>query len=113
MTIVGTLRIPVPPQRRAAVLEILRAVQGPVVAEPGCLACHVCEEDGPEPSAILLERWDSEQALEAHLRSEAYRQILGAIELASHPPEVRFDRVSSSEGIELIERTRAPKASIA
>jgi len=104
--IVGTLRIPFLPERRAAVLEILRSVQGPVKAQPGCISCHVCEEQGPEPAAVLLERWESEEALRAHLRSDAYRHILGAFELADCAPDVRFDHVMSSEGMELIERER-------
>ena len=104
--VIGTLRIPPLPDRRADVLEVLRSIQGPVLAQPGCAACHIYEEEGPEPAIVLVERWDSEAALEAHIRSEAYRRILGAIELSGGPPEVRFDHVSASEGMELIERSR-------
>ena len=73
---------------------------------PGCTACHIYEEQGPEPAVVLVETWESQAALEAHLRSEAYRRVLGAIELSGAPPEVRFDHVSATEGMELIERTR-------
>jgi len=104
--IVGTIRILPPPNRRAEVLEVLRAIQGPVLAQPGCASCHVYEEEGPEPAVVLVERWDTEAAFEAHLRSEAYRRILGAIELSSSAPEICFDHVSQSEGIERIERAR-------
>jgi len=77
--IVGTLRILPAPDRRADILEVFRAVQGPVLAQPGCVACHIYEEQGPEPAVVLVERWESQTALEAHLRSEAYRRVLGAI----------------------------------
>jgi quinol monooxygenase YgiN len=106
--IVGTLRILPTPDRRAEVLELFRAIQGPVLAQPGFVACHIYEEQGPEPTVVLVERWESQAALEAHLRSETYRRILGAIELSGGPPEVCFDYVSSSEGMELIERSRTP-----
>ena len=106
--IVGTLRILPAPDRRAEVLEVFRGIQGPVRAQPGCVACHIYEEQGPEPAVVLVERWESQTALEAHLRSEAYRRILGAIELAGHPPEVCFDYVSGSEGMDLIERSHQP-----
>jgi quinol monooxygenase YgiN len=106
--IVGTLRILPEPHRRAEVLEILETIQGPVVAQPGCVACHVYEESLPAHAIVLVERWQSQAALEAHLRSEIYRRILGAIELSGGPPEVRFDYVSASEGIDLIERARTP-----
>src|SRR5512143_2932769 len=104
--IVGTVRILPAPERRAEVLAILRTIQGPVLAQPGCAACHILEETGPEEAVVLVERWDSQAALEAHLRSEAYRRILGAIELSGSPPEVRFDHVSATEGMDLIERSR-------
>ena len=37
-----------------------------------------------------------------------YRRILGAIELSSDKPEIRFEHVSASEGMELIRRLRRP-----
>jgi quinol monooxygenase YgiN len=76
------------------------------MAQPGCIACHIYAEQGQEPAVVLVERWESRAALEAHIRSEAYRRILGAIELAGGPPEVNFDVVSATEGMDLIERLR-------
>jgi len=108
--IVGTLRILPAPDRRTEILEVFRAIQGPVLAQSGCTACHIYEEQGPEQAVVLVERWESQAALEAHLRSEAYRRILGAIELSGAPPEVCFDYVSASEGMDLIERSRKPRA---
>jgi len=107
--IIGTVRILPAPNRHVAVLEILRSVQGPVRAQPGCAACDILDEQGPETAIVLLERWETEEALETHLRSEAYRRILGAIELSGGQPDIRFEHVSSSEGLELVERLRNPK----
>jgi quinol monooxygenase YgiN len=100
------LRIPLAPNRHAEVLEVLRSIQGPVLAQLGCKACDIYEDQGQEPAVVLLERWESKATLESHIRSEAYRRILGAIELASGPPEMTFDVVSASEGMELVERLR-------
>ncbi len=111
--IVGTLTIQPAPDRRAEILEVLKAIQGPVRAQPGCIACHIYEEQGPEQAIVLVERWESQAALEAHLRSEAYRRVLGAVELSGSAPEVRFDYVSATDGIELIERSRTPGAKMA
>jgi quinol monooxygenase YgiN len=104
--VVGTLRIPLSPDRRSDVLEVLRSIEGPVMAQPGCAGFHIYEEQSPECALVLVERWQSEAALEEHIRSEAYRRILGAIELSGGPPDVRFERISGSEGFELIERLR-------
>jgi quinol monooxygenase YgiN len=105
--IVGTLRILPAPDRRAEIMEVFRGIQGPVRAQPGCVACHIYEEQGSDEALVLVERWESQAALEAHLRSETYRRILGAIELSAAPPEVRFDTVSATAGMELIDRSRA------
>jgi quinol monooxygenase YgiN len=106
--IIGTLRIPLPANRQADALEVLRSIQGPVSIEPGCAACHIYEEHGAEHAVVLVERWETKAALETHIRSESYLRILEAIELACDRPEVRFDYVSASEGMELIERLRNP-----
>ncbi|MGE5360989.1 MAG: putative quinol monooxygenase [Bacteroidales bacterium] len=104
--IVGTLRILPLPNRRNEVLEILRSVQGPALAQRGCVACDVYDEQGPEHAVVLVERFDSDEALQVHLRSEMYRRILGALELSRGKPDVRFEHVVTSEGMELIERYR-------
>jgi quinol monooxygenase YgiN len=104
--VTATVRIVPSPNRRADVLEILRSVQGPVGTEPGCVACDIYDEQGPESAVVFIERWDTAEALDAHLRSETYRIILGAIELSDRRPDVRFEHVSATEGMELIERSR-------
>ena len=110
--IVGTLRLLPAPERRAEILKVFRTVQGPVLAQPGCAACHIYEEQGPEQAVVLVERWTDQAALEAHLRSETYRRILGAIELSSFPPDICFDHVSLSEGMELVQRSRNPGGAV-
>ncbi len=107
--ILGTIRILPPPSKHFSVLEVLRSVQGPVRAQPGCAACDIYDEQGPEQAIVFVERWESTDALEAHLRSDLYRRILAAVELSVGRPDFRFERVSDSEGIELIERLRSPK----
>ena len=107
--ITGTVRFLPPPDRRADVLEILRSVQGSVRTQPGCAAFDIYAEQGPESAVLLVERWETDDALEAHLRSEIYRSILGAIELSGERPEIRFEQVSASQGMELIERTRGTR----
>lgn len=114
--IIGTVRVQPSEKQRPQVLEILRSVQGPVLTEPGCRGFQVLEEQEPERGIVLVTRWDSPAALMEHLRSDHYRRILGACELSTGPPAIRFEHISATEGIELIERaltqsatTHAPK----
>jgi quinol monooxygenase YgiN len=110
--IIGTVRILPPPDRHDEVIEVLRSVQGPVRAQPGCVACDVFDEQGPEPAVVLLERWETKEAFEHHLRSEAYRRVIAAVELSGARPEIRFEHVQSVEGLELVERLRNPDRTI-
>jgi quinol monooxygenase YgiN len=110
--IVGTLRILPGPDRRADVLEILRSILGPVLAQPGCVDCSIYEEEGPDRAVLLIERFDTDEALRAHLRSELYRRILGALELSEGRPDVRFERVSAREGLEVTERQRLRRGAL-
>ena len=104
--VIGTLRFLPPPSRRLEVMEILRYLQGPAETEPGCESFCIYEDHGPEPGIVLVELWGSEAALESHIRSDAFRSIVTALELSRCPPDVRFDHVSASEEEELIERAR-------
>ena len=106
--VIGTVRFQPSETQRPRILEILRSVQGPVLAEPGCHGFQILEEQEPETAIVLVERWDSPASLRAHLRSDHYRRILGACELSTGPPQIRFDHVSATEGIELVERSLAP-----
>jgi hypothetical protein len=50
--------------------------------------------------------WSADEDLNLHIRSDEYRNLLLIMELASQQPEVRFDTISNSTGIETIEKAR-------
>ena len=104
--VIGTVRILPAPDRRADVLEVLRLVQGRLQHQAGCTACHIYQEDDAESTIVFVEQWARDEALEAHLRSDIYQRVLGAIELSAKPPVIKFEHVSATEGIEVIERSR-------
>jgi hypothetical protein len=54
----------------------------------------------------LEQLWSNEEDLERYLRSDEYRQVLLVLEMAMKQPEIRFDTISSSTGIETIEKAR-------
>ena len=55
---------------------------------------------------MLEEVWRTEEGLDLHLRSEEYRNLLLVLEMALKQPEIRFDTISSTTGIETIEKAR-------
>ncbi len=79
---------------------------GPTRAESGCIACDLYQSAEDAMRLILIEQWDSLTDLERHIRSENYRKVLAWIEMSVELPEIRFDVVPESRGIEMIESAR-------
>jgi quinol monooxygenase YgiN len=100
------VRMVLPAERLSEVMTILSPMAERTRAERGCLGCHLYR-DAMEEAVLTFEgTWASEADLEQHLRSDEYRQLLLVMELAKVPPEVRFDRVSHSTGLETIQAVR-------
>jgi|SRR6185369_14909052 quinol monooxygenase YgiN len=104
--VISTFRLFPSREERRHLLTILRSVQGPIKAQPHNQCCRVYEEDGFDGAVLYMERWDSEPEFERHVRSEAYRRILAVIEFSRKPPEIVFDYVTTSRGMDLIEALR-------
>ena len=105
--ILATIRMAIPPQKSGEVLKILRSMAEQCRDEPGCLSCHIYE-DLQEKNVLLLEEvWRAGEDLGLHLRADEYRHLLLVLEMALRQPEIRFDTISSSKGIETIEKARS------
>jgi len=104
--VISTFRLFPSREERRHLLTLLRSVQGPIQTQPHNQACQMYEEDGFDGAVLYLERWSSETEFKRHVRSDVYRRILTAIELSRKPPEIVFDYVTSSRGIDLIEDLR-------
>jgi quinol monooxygenase YgiN len=102
-----TIRITIPAKKRKEALIILGSLIEQTRLEDGCISCRIYR-DVQEDRALMLEQiWASEKDLERHLRSDKFLAVLLAIEMATEYPEVRFDVVSRSTGIDTIEKVRA------
>ena len=106
--VLATIRMIIPPKKRDEALKILRSVVELCRYDPGCLSCHLYG-DLQEKNVLMLEEvWRSEEDMDIHLRSDEYRNLLLVLEMARKQPEIRFDTISSSTGIETIEKARTP-----
>ncbi len=103
----STIRMTIPPKKSGEALKILRSVAERCMHDPGCLGCHIYGDLQEENVLILEEIWRAEEDLELHLRSDEYRNLLLVMEMALKQPEIRFDTISSSTGIETIEKARS------
>jgi quinol monooxygenase YgiN len=105
--VLATIRMTTSARKFGEALRILRSMAEQTRVQPGCLSCWVYR-NGQEDNVLLFEQlWSNETDLERHLRSDEYRQVLLVMEMAMRQPEIRFDTISSSAGIEIIEKARS------
>lgn len=104
--IVATVRMNIPLPKKTEALKILNLEVELCRDDPGCSSCHIYG-DLQENCALMLEEvWWTEEDLDTHLRSDEFRNLLVVMEMADKKPEIRFDTVSSSAGIERVENAR-------
>ena len=104
--ILSTIRMTMPPQKREEVLKILRSMAEQRQDDPGCLSCNIYGDLQEKNVFVLEEVWRAEEDLNLHLRSGEYLNLLLVLEMSTRQPEIRFDIISSSSGIETIEKAR-------
>jgi quinol monooxygenase YgiN len=104
--VLATIRMTFSAKSFGEAWTILRSIAEQSKVQPGCLSCRIYR-NGQEDNALMFQQlWSDEENLERHLRSDEYRQVLLVLEMAMKQPEIRFDTILSSTGIETIERAR-------
>jgi len=111
--VLATIRMTISAKKFGEALRILRSIAEQSRVQLGCLSCRVYR-NGQEDNVLLFEQlWSNEADLERHLRSDDYQQVLMVLEMAIKQPEIRFDTISSSAGIEIIEKARGSIGGVA
>ncbi len=101
------LRIPVSEQNRASITRLFRSLIEPIRSETGCISCRLYREPKDPNVLTWVEEWRTREDLDRHLRSQRYTKILAALDMADAEPEVRFDTVVETVGMQLIEEARS------
>jgi quinol monooxygenase YgiN len=102
----STIRMRLPLKKQSEALEILGSMAEQIQFEPGCISCRLYRDVQEDRVLMLEEMWASEKELQRHLRSDRYRKVLLVVEMAAEPPEIRFDTIGHSSGVETIEKAR-------
>ena len=79
---------------------------GIIRLKSGCMDCAVYTDQGEGQTILYLEKWQSGEHLDRHIRSELYFRVLSAMELAGEPPKIYFHEVSDTKGLEYVEALR-------
>jgi quinol monooxygenase YgiN len=101
--ILVTLKMVVQPERRSDLLDTMRGILEPSRVERGCLSYRFYEDVENRNAFFLLEEWATQKDLESHIRTDNQRRLLALMDLLSEQPELRFDTVSHTVGMDLIE----------
>jgi len=101
--ILVTLRMIVQPERRSDLLETMLGMLEPARVERGCLSYRLYEDVENSDAFVLVEEWKTQQDIESHIRTDNQRQLLALMDLLSEQPELQFNTVSHTTGMELVE----------
>lgn len=94
------------PDKVNEVLQILLSIVERTRAIAGCDGCSVYQDTQDDNRMVFEQKWLNEEDLNRYLRSEDYHRVLLVMEMAIKPPEIRFYTISSTSGVETIERAR-------
>ncbi len=110
--ILATMRMAFSPKKFNEALGILRSVAEQSNVQPGCLSGRVYRNGQKDNVLMFEQKWSNEADLNRYLQSDEYRQVLMVLEMATKKPEIRFDTISSSTGIETIGKARGYKIEV-
>ena len=98
-----TLRMVVRPETRRDFLDTMRGMLEPARVERGCLSYRLYEDVEDRNAFVLVEEWKTQNDLERHIRTDNHRRLMALMDLLSEQPELQFNTVSHTSGMDLIE----------
>ncbi len=87
-------------------LDAFRSLMGPTRLEPGCLGCLVWEEIEDDATVRYAEEWATESDMRRRVRSDRFTSLLAVMEAATEPPQVQFDFVTTTRGLDYVAEVR-------
>lgn len=86
--------------------KALASLVGPIQVQPGCLSCRLFTAWPNEDGLQMEARWDTQENLIRHLKSDIYKRLLLLMELSASPPTLEFLTVTEFRGLDLVEEAR-------
>jgi quinol monooxygenase YgiN len=104
--VIFRVRLKTRPEFRQNVIESLLRVLEATRAAKGCIACHAYRDAQDEDTVLYVEDWETQEDLHEHLRARPLKILLAVIDLSASCPDVRFDTVAMTKGMEVIAAAR-------
>ena len=95
------IRMNVFSEKRTELSQTIASLTGSIRLEKGCRRCDFCQSMEDENRLFLLEEWDTEENLMAHLKSEHFMVLQGAMNLLKdkEPYERMFFNPAGMNGL--------------
>jgi quinol monooxygenase YgiN len=94
------IRMKVLSEKRLELSQTITLLTTSIRTEKGCRRCDFCQSMEDENELWLLEKWDTQENLKNHLKSERFRVFRGAMNLLKEPYEMAFHTALHMPGIE-------------
>jgi quinol monooxygenase YgiN len=104
--ILFTMRVTASVRQRYEILRTLRSLAATTSGRRGCVSVHILQDVDNRSTITWTEEWDSEDDLTRHIRSDEYRALLAVIDMSTREPEIRFQTISRTAGMEWIAANR-------
>jgi len=85
-----TLKMKVMSEKRKELSQTIASLLDPIRTEAGCKRCDFYQNEEDENELLILEQWDNEAHLQAHMKSEPFRVLKGAANLLKEPQKMMF-----------------------
>jgi quinol monooxygenase YgiN len=89
-----------------ALMDVLRLQMGRTQVLPGCVQCRLAQDADEQNVIFYQEEWNSWEEIEKHIRSDRFSWILELMEQASSAPELNFNDIHETRGMEYVREVR-------
>ena len=100
--IIVTMELTALPEKQKELLQTLQAISASTRKFKGCMSSNVFKDMENENAFSLIEKWETQEDLDNHLRSDEFSALLGTNNLLSKPFEFKLNGVSYTAGMEAV-----------
>ncbi|AMV73766.1 putative quinol monooxygenase [Desulfuromonas sp. DDH964] len=102
----ATIKMSMPLDKRREILQTIQTLLDPIRNEPGCASCYCSVDTEADHILIFRQEWNTNEDLATHLQSDHFGVLLGVMKLLSIEPEIRFNSIATTSGVEAITKAR-------
>jgi quinol monooxygenase YgiN len=99
-----TVTINACPHGARDIFDAFRFLRVGTLLEPGCLGCSAWTDT--DSTVHYVEEWATECDVRRHVRSDRFTSLLTVLESAKDPPQVQFDFVTTTRGLDFVAEVR-------